>query len=160
MEIKKIRSFEVDHTKLLPGLYVSRKDVFGGEVFTTFDLRLRRPNIEEHISPHSSHSIEHLFATYIRNCEKLGEKVVYFGPMGCLTGFYLILHGDYTPYDIKDELLSVIELIAKHNGPIPGRSVVECGNAYMHNMYDAVLECERYAEVLKSLSKENTEYNS
>ncbi|MFA9398743.1 MAG: S-ribosylhomocysteine lyase [Clostridiaceae bacterium] len=126
--MKRIESFQVDHLKLLPGVYVSRKDKVGAEILTTFDIRITRPNFEPVMNTAEMHTIEHLCATYLRNNEKYAKDVIYFGPMGCRTGFYLILNGDLKPEDIKDLMKDMFTFIVDFEGEIPGASPVECGN--------------------------------
>ena len=108
--MKKITSFTIDHNKLLPGVYVSRKDAVGNQVVTTFDLRMTRPNFEPVMNTAEMHTIEHLGATYLRNHETFGDKIIYFGPMGCRTGFYLLLAGEYTSLDIVPLVQEMFEL--------------------------------------------------
>jgi S-ribosylhomocysteine lyase len=143
MEVQKIQSFTVDHDKLEPGLYISRVD---GSV-TTYDLRTRKPNGGDYMDNLTMHSVEHLFATYIRSSE-IGANVLYFGPMGCQTGFYLLVND--TP---KEQVLAAIETvlgqILRHTGPVFGASRVECGNYRNLNLEAAQLECKRYLEVLE-----------
>ena len=123
----KIQSFKVNHLKLEPGLYVSRKDVYSGVTVTTFDLRFTRPNVEPVIDQPALHAIEHLGATFFRN-SKIKEKVIYFGPMGCRTGFYLVTFGDLTSLDVYDHVIDACDYIINFDGKIPGASPVECGN--------------------------------
>ena len=118
--MEKIASFTVNHLNLLPGVYVSRKDNVGGNVITTFDLRMTRPNYEPVMNTAEVHTIEHLAATFLRNHKEYGEKIIYFGPMGCRTGFYLILAGDYKSEDILDLMISMFEFIRHYHDPIPG----------------------------------------
>lgn len=125
--MKKIASFTIDHEKLLPGLYVSRKDVRDGVTVTTFDLRFRAPNREPVMDVPAIHTIEHLGATFLRNGEG-SEDVVYFGPMGCRTGFYLVLFGNLSSADVFRRVLSLCDFILGYEGDIPGASPVECGN--------------------------------
>ena len=125
--MKKIASFTIDHEKLLPGLYVSRKDARDGVTVTSFDLRFRAPNREPVMDMPAIHTIEHLGATFLRNGEG-GEDVVYFGPMGCRTGFYLVLFGDLSSADILGRVLSMCDFILGFEGDIPGASAAECGN--------------------------------
>ncbi|MCL2721100.1 MAG: S-ribosylhomocysteine lyase [Treponema sp.] len=156
--MKKITSFQIDHLRLLPGVYVSRKDMYGSFVITTFDLRFKEPNKEPVLDQPALHTIEHLCATFLRSHEKWSEKIVYFGPMGCRTGFYLILEGEYTSTDILPLLKEQLEWIEKFEGDIPGASAVECGNWREQNIEMAKLECKRYAAIIKNATKENLEY--
>jgi S-ribosylhomocysteine lyase len=140
--MKKIQSFTVDHTKLLPGLYISRQD---GDA-TTFDLRTRRPNTDDLMDHSTMHSVEHLFATFVRN-GPYSDKVLYFGPMGCQTGFYLIVR-DLEPETVREEVLRVLKEILLYDGEMPGNSAVECGNYKSLSMEKGKAECERYLKEL------------
>lgn len=124
----KIASFTVNHLTLLPGVYVSRKDHVKDEVITTFDIRMTRPNYEPVINTAEMHAIEHLAATFLRNHKEYAEKTIYFGPMGCRTGFYLILVGDYQSKDIVSLLIELFTFIAEYNGDVPGALARDCGN--------------------------------
>lgn len=126
--MKQIASFTIDHTRLYPGVYVSRKDKIGSEAITTFDIRITRPNNEPVMMTGDIHAIEHLGATYLRNHKYYAEKTVYFGPMGCRTGFYLLLAGDYKSKDIIPLLIEMFEFIRDFEGDIPGASAESCGN--------------------------------
>ena len=152
MEIQKIQSFTVDHDKLEPGLYISRVD---GTV-TTYDLRTRKPNAGDYMDNLTMHSVEHLFATYIRS-SSIGSKVLYFGPMGCQTGFYLLV--DSTP---KEQVLEAIEAVLRqiiaHTGPVFGAARKECGNYRNLNLEAAQLECRRYLRVLEDAAPITFQY--
>ena len=126
--MEKITSFTIDHIKLQPGVYVSRKDKVGAETLTTFDLRMTSPNEEPVMNTAEVHTIEHLGATYLRNHPDYKEKTVYFGPMGCRTGFYLILAGDYTSRDIVPLMIEMYEFIRDYKDAVPGASPMDCGN--------------------------------
>ena len=126
--MEKIASFTIDHIKLQPGIYVSRKDQIGQEVVTTFDLRMTSPNEEPVMNTAEVHTIEHLGATYLRNKEEIRDKVIYFGPMGCRTGFYLLLAGDYASKDIVALVTEMFEFIRDYRGEVPGASPKDCGN--------------------------------
>ena len=141
--MKKITSFTVDHTKLEPGIYISRID---GDV-TTYDLRMRKPNTGDLISNSAMHSLEHMFATLARN-SRLADKVIYFGPMGCQTGFYLLIRNadDKQVFEITKK---VLQEILDHEGPVFGASAVECGNYRNLDLAAAKEECRTYLEVLK-----------
>ena len=152
MEIQKIKSFEVDHTRLLPGMYISRVD---GDV-TTFDLRTRRPNAGEYMDNPTMHTFEHLFATYVRNSE-IGSAVLYFGPMGCQTGFYLLTR-DLAPKAVYRAVLAVLENIIAHDGPVFGASEVECGNYRNLTLDAAQIEAKRYLDVLLLRGETNFSY--
>ena len=137
--MKKIASFTIDHTRLQRGIYVSRKDSIGGETATTIDIRVRRPNVEPAMGPRASHTVEHLGATYLRNLEGWSDRVIYFGPMGCLTGFYLIVSGDFSPETpAYDELVAAVvgmfRHIAGYEGEVPGARPEECGNCTFHDL--------------------------
>ena len=140
--MEKITSFTVDHTRLLPGIYVSRKDMAGDHTLTTIDIRFRRPNVEPALGPRASHTIEHLGATYLRNLDGWKDRIIYFGPMGCLTGFYLIVSGDFTAgtpeYDaLVRALTGMFRFIAEYEGEIPGSRPDECGNCTFHDLAGA-----------------------
>jgi len=156
--MEKIASFQVDHLRLKPGAYVSRKDKFKDVVITTFDLRYKEPNKEPVMDQPALHTIEHLCATFLRSHKDWASKVVYFGPMGCRTGFYLIVEGDYASADIRPLLLEMYDWIDKFEGAIPGASAAECGNWRDQNIDMAKWECRRYASLLKTASKEHFEY--
>ena len=126
--MEKIASFTVNHITLEPGIYVSRKDYVGEEVITTFDLRVTSPNDEPVLNTAEVHTIEHLAATYLRNKEDVKEKVIYFGPMGCRTGFYLLLAGDYEAKDIVPLMVEMFEFIRDFEGEVPGAAPRDCGN--------------------------------
>ena len=126
--MEKIASFTIDHLKLLPGIYVSRKDNVGNSVVTTFDIRVTRPNFEPVMNTAEIHTIEHLAATFLRNHKEYGEKIVYFGPMGCRTGFYLLLAGDYQSGDIVELIKEMFVFIRDYKDEVPGASAKDCGN--------------------------------
>ncbi len=142
--VKPIASFCVDHRKIKPGMYLSRVD---GDI-VTFDLRTRTPNSGDYMDNTTMHSVEHLFATYVRN-SPIGDQVIYFGPMGCQTGFYLVLR-DPDFATVLETVRSVLRQIIAHDGPMFGASAVECGNYRSLNTEAAQLECERYLAVLSS----------
>lgn len=126
--MEKITSFTINHLKLLPGIYVSRKDQAGDSVITTFDIRMTRPNFEPVMNTAEIHTIEHLGATFLRNHPSYGSKVLYFGPMGCRTGFYLLLSGDYKSRDIVPLITEMYEFIRDFEGEVPGAAARDCGN--------------------------------
>ncbi len=126
--MEKITSFTIDHIKLQPGVYVSRKDTVGSETVTTFDLRMTSPNEEPVMNTAEMHTIEHLAATFLRNHPVYGSKTIYFGPMGCRTGFYLLLAGDYASRDIVPLMIELYEFIRDFAGDVPGASAKDCGN--------------------------------
>lgn len=157
--MKKIASFTIDHTKLMPGIYVSRKDNVNGNIITTFDLRITRPNYEPVMNTAEIHTIEHLAATFLRNHKDYGEKIIYFGPMGCRTGFYLILAGDYESKDIVELIKELFSFMAKYDDEVPGASAKDCGNYLDMNLPMARYISKRYLEnVLISISEENLIY--
>ena len=126
--MEKIASFTVDHIRLVPGVYVSRKDTVNSSVITTFDIRMTSPNDEPVMNTAEVHTIEHLRATFLRNHTDYKDRVIYFGPMGCRTGFYLLLAGDYSSADIVPLLKEMYTFIASYEGEIPGASAKDCGN--------------------------------
>ena len=150
--MKKITSFTIDHNKLLPGVYVSRKDAVGNQVVTTFDLRMTRPNFEPVMNTAEMHTIEHLGATYLRNHETFGEKIIYFGPMGCRTGFYLLLAGEYTSLDIVPLVQEMFEFVRDFEGEVPGACAKDCGNFRDMNLPMAKYLAKKYLdEVLENM---------
>ena len=126
--MEKITSFTIDHIKLQPGVYVSRKDPVGDQVITTFDIRMTSPNEEPVMNTAELHAMEHLAATFLRNHKEFGPKVIYWGPMGCRTGNYLLLNGDYESRDIVPLMIEMFEFIRDFDGEIPGASAKDCGN--------------------------------
>ncbi|MCI9426884.1 MAG: S-ribosylhomocysteine lyase [Eubacterium sp.] len=157
--MEKIASFTVDHLKLLPGVYVSRKDHIGAEVVTTFDIRMTRPNFEPVMNTAEVHTIEHLGATFLRNHKEYKDKIVYFGPMGCRTGFYLILAGDYKSEDIISLLKELFVFMRDYRDEVPGARAKDCGNYLDMNLPMANYLADRfYEEVLRHLTKERLNY--
>lgn len=144
--MEKIASFTVNHLTLEPGVYVSRKDHVGSEVITTFDLRVTSPNDEPVMNTAEIHTIEHLAATYLRNKEGIKDKVIYFGPMGCRTGFYLLLAGDYESKDIVDLMVEMFEFIRDFKDEVPGASPRDCGNYLDMNLGMANYIAKMYLE--------------
>lgn len=144
--MEKIASFTIDHMKLLPGLYVSRKDFVGQEVITTFDIRMTRPNFEPVMNTAEVHTIEHLAATFLRNHPVYAEKIVYFGPMGCRTGFYLILAGDYESKDIVPLMIELYQFMADFKDEVPGACAKDCGNYLDMNLNMANYLSKKYLE--------------
>lgn len=145
--MEKITSFTIDHLKLLPGIYVSRKDSKDGVTVTTFDLRIIAPNREPVIDMPAIHTIEHLAATYLRN-SNFKDDVVYFGPMGCRTGCYLVMFGDLTSTDIADKIIALCDFIIGFEGEIPGAKPEECGNFSEQNLNMAKFYIKKYREEL------------
>jgi len=158
--MKKIESFQVDHTRLKRGIFVSRKDSFKNCSLTTFDLRMKEPDTEPVLDNPALHTIEHLGATFLRSHLQWAERVVYFGPMGCRTGFYVILEGELESRDILALIRELFEWILDFNGPVPGASAKECGNWQDQNLTMAKYEAAKYLDVLKRPLKENLEYPS
>ena len=157
--MEKIASFTVDHIKLQPGIYVSRKDHIGDEVITTFDLRMTSPNEEPVMNTAEMHTIEHLAATFLRNHKEYGTKTVYFGPMGCRTGFYLLLSGDYESLDIVDLMVEMFTFIRDFKGEVPGASAKDCGNYLDMNLGMANYLAKKYLdEVLIDIKPERLVY--
>ena len=157
--MKPIASFTIDHLKLLPGVYVSRKDSAGDAIITTFDLRMTRPNFEPVMNTAEMHAIEHLAATFLRNHAEFGSKIIYFGPMGCRTGFYLLLAGDYTSKDIIPLMKELFTFISEFEDEVPGAAAIHCGNYLDMNLPMAKFLAKRYlTEVLDSITKERLEY--
>jgi LuxS protein involved in autoinducer AI2 synthesis len=142
--MEKITSFTIDHIKLEPGVYVSRKDHVGQEVITTFDLRMTSPNDEPVMNTAEMHTIEHLAATYLRNHPQFGDKTIYFGPMGCRTGFYLLLAGDYESRGVVKLVTELYEFIRDFNDEVPGASAKDCGNYLDMNLGMANYLADRY----------------
>ena len=157
--MKKIASFTIDHIKLVPGVYVSRKDYVGNEVITTFDLRMTSPNDEPVMNTAEMHTIEHLAATFLRNHKVYGSKTIYFGPMGCRTGFYLLLAGDLESKDIVDLMIEMFTFIANFKDEVPGASAKDCGNYLDMNLPMANWLAKRYLEnVLLNITAEQLIY--
>ena len=156
--MKKIASFTVDHIRLVPGLYVSRKDRIGAETVTTFDLRVTSPNDEPVMNTAEVHTIEHLAATYLRNDPVWQDRVVYFGPMGCRTGFYLILAGELSSRDVLPLVLDCFGFIRDYEGEIPGASAKDCGNYLDMNLPMAKFWAGRYVKILDSADESNLFY--
>ena len=154
-----IKSFTVDHKRLLPGVYVSRKDSTGHDVVTTFDIRMTRPNFEPVMNTAKIHTLEHLGATFLRNHEEWGDKIIYFGPMGCRTGFYLLLAGDYESEDIISLLREMFEFVCHFEGEIPGAAPEACGNYLDQNLPMAKYLAEKYLEhVLTGITPDRLKY--
>ena len=157
--MEKIASFTIDHIKLQPGVYVSRKDHIGAEVITTFDLRMTSPNEEPVMNTAEVHTIEHLAATFLRNHLVYKDKTVYFGPMGCRTGFYLLLACDLSSKDIVPLMIEMFEFIRDYEGEVPGASPRDCGNYLDMNLGMANYLAKRYLEqVLYSIDDSQLVY--
>lgn len=157
--MNKIPSFTINHEKLLRGIYVSRKDEVGGDTVTTFDIRMKEPNREPALHPGALHTIEHLAATYLRNDPEWRDRIVYWGPMGCLTGNYLLMRGNLEPQDILDLMRRTFAFIADFDGDVPGAAPRNCGNYLLHDLPMARLEARKYlTEVLERMEEENMKY--
>lgn len=142
-----IPSFSVDHTMIIPGIFTSRVDVLGDQKVTTYDVRVTRPNIEPAVDVAAMHSLEHLIATYLRNDPYWKDELIYWGPMGCLTGFYIILKGDRAPKEIHEILLKAFRAVEDAE-EVPGTSPENCGNCLMHNLVMAKWYARRFADYL------------
>lgn len=157
--MEKITSFTIDHLRLLPGVYVSRKDQAGDAVITTFDLRMTRPNYEPVMNTAEMHTIEHLGATFLRNHPEYGAKTIYFGPMGCRTGFYLLMAGDYASQDIVPLMREMFTFIRDFEGEVPGACAKDCGNYLDMNVGMAKYLADRYLrDVLDHIGPERLVY--
>lgn len=157
--MEKITSFTIDHTRLLPGIYVSRLDKVSDKPVTTFDIRITRPNYEPVMNTAEIHTMEHLGATFLRNHRDYGDKVIYFGPMGCRTGFYLILSGEYTSGDIVPLIKELFEFMAEYEGDVPGASPSDCGNYLDMNLPMARYISRKYIDnVLNRLDESRLNY--
>lgn len=157
--MEKIASFTIDHIKLKPGVYVSRKDIVGDQVITTFDLRMTSPNDEPVMNTAEVHTIEHLGATFLRNHKEFGAKTIYFGPMGCRTGFYLLLAGDYESRDIVPLMRELYTFIRDFHEEVPGASAKDCGNYLDMNLGMANWLAKKYLdEVLTNILEDRLVY--
>ena len=144
-----IPSFQVDHTTIVPGIYESRVDVIGNEFITTFDVRMKRPNAEPVVHANAMHTIEHIVATYLRNDEEWKDRIIYWGPMGCLTGCYLIVKGRPSSAEILPLMIRAFEYCANFEGEVPGATLQNCGNYLFHDLNIAKFESARFVEILK-----------
>ncbi len=157
--MKKIASFTVDHEKLLRGVYLSRLDQFGPIAISSFDIRMKEPNREPVMDNPSIHALEHMGATFFRNHPQWGNRIVYFGPMGCRTGYYLVVEGDLKSADILPLVKEFFVFACNFSGPIPGQSAIECGNFQDMNLSMAKWEAKKfYTEILEKISDENLNY--
>ncbi|MDE6256168.1 MAG: S-ribosylhomocysteine lyase [Muribaculaceae bacterium] len=158
--MEKIASFKIDHLKLLRGVYVSRTDVTpSGDIITTFDVRLTEPNREKAVTPQALHAMEHLAATFLRNNAEWKDRIIYWGPMGCCTGNYLLMQGDLTPSDIIPLLKDTFRFVAEFEGDVPGATPKDCGNYSYMDLPEAKREAKRFLEeVLDKISIENMTY--
>ena len=157
--MKKIPSFTIDHNRLLRGIYVSRKDSVGGETVTTIDIRKKEPNREPVVHAGALHTIEHLAATYLRYDPEWKDRIIYWGPMGCLTGNYLLMRGDLEPKDIVELMKKTFKFVADFEGEIPGAAPKDCGNWLLHDLPMARWEARKFlTEVLEVIKDENMNY--
>ena len=157
--MENIPSFTIDHNRLKRGIYVSRQDNVGNEVVTTFDIRMKEPNREPVLQPEAIHTIEHLAATYLRNDPEWKNSIIYWGPMGCLTGNYLLMKGNLKSADIVELMRRTFRFIADYEGEIPGAAPKDCGNYLLHNLPLARLEARKFVEeVLDKITEENLIY--
>lgn len=157
--MKKIESFTIDHLTLLPGVYLSRKDITpSGDVVTTFDIRMTAPNRQPALSISALHAMEHLAATFLRNHPEWGKRIVYWGPMGCCTGNYLLVNGDYGCSDIIPLLIETFRFIADYEGEVPGATPKDCGNYLLMNLPETRMAAKDYLEVLEDPERLKTKY--
>ncbi len=157
--MERIASFDVDHIKLEKGLYLSRSDRLGECLTSSFDIRMKKPNVDIVLTTKSIHTIEHLGATFLRNHKNWSEKVIYFGPMGCRTGCYLVLFGDYVPEEILNLIREMFQFMADFSGEIPGATPVECGNYTDHDLDQAVAEAKEYLTLLNNITIDEMRYS-
>ena len=146
----KIPSFTIDHTKLLPGVYVSRIDDVNGTKITTYDIRLKKPNVEPCMNIAAAHTLEHIIATYLRNDPEWKDKIIYWGPMGCLTGFYLIVKDLHECKEIGALMIKAFDFATNFNDVVPGTDAKSCGTYLMHNLDYARYEAKKYSDILKT----------
>lgn len=157
--MKKIASFTIDHERLEPGIYVSRRDTTpAGDVITTFDIRMTRPNREPALTPKSLHAMEHLAATFLRNHEEWQNRIVYWGPMGCCTGNYLLVQGEYASRDILPLIRETMRFVAGFEGEVPGATPRDCGNYSFMDLDQARKDARRYLDVLDNATDVNLNY--
>lgn len=147
--MKLIPSFAVDHTNLQPGIYISRTDEVAGQYITTYDIRMTAPNQEPALAPSAIHTIEHLVATFLRNNEQWKDRIIYWGPMGCLTGNYLIIKGQYPCEEIRDLMFLAFQYVVDYDDVVPGTTPATCGNCLLHDLPMAKYESKRYIQRLK-----------
>lgn len=158
LDTSNVASFCVDHTKMKCGLFVSRRDIFGSNCITTFDIRMKRPYHDEVMTTGSIHALEHLIATYLRNDSLWGDKVIYFGPMGCRTGFYLLMAGDLTSQDILPLIERTFDFVSDYEGEIPAATPKECGFCFDMDLEMAKADATLYYNVMIAPKKENLVY--
>lgn len=145
-----IPSFAVDHTNLQPGIYISRQDAVADNVITTYDIRMTAPNQEPALAPAAIHTIEHLVATYLRNDEEWKDRIIYWGPMGCLTGNYLIMKGAYDCETVRQLMVKAFQYVVDYDDEVPGTTPATCGNCLMHDLPMAKYEAKRYVHRLNT----------
>ncbi len=145
-----IPSFQVDHTKILPGIYESRLDILGEETATTFDIRMKKPNVEPAIHPNAMHTIEHIVATFLRNDSAWKDRIIYWGPMGCLTGCYLIVKGHPAPQELLPLMIRAFAFCSEYDDVVPGANPTNCGNYILHDLNMARYEAAAYLQILKT----------
>ena len=157
--MEKIPSFTIDHIRLKRGIFLSRQDNVGGEVVSTFDVRMKEPNREPVLSPSAIHTIEHLAATFLRNHPLWADRIIYWGPMGCLTGNYLIVKGDMSSAEVLPLIKETFAFVASYDGEVPGATARDCGNYLLMNLPEAKWEARKYlTEVIENISEENLNY--
>lgn len=157
--MEKIASFTINHLTLQRGIYLSRVDTTPqGDTISTFDIRMSEPNRQAPIDGATLHTIEHLAATYLRNHPRWGSRIIYWGPMGCRTGNYLLLSGRYTPADILPLMIETMQFIAQYDGPVPGATPRDCGNYSYMNLNNARIEARRYLDLLLDATDANLTY--
>ena len=157
--MEKIPSFTIDHIRLKRGIFLSRQDKVGGEVVSTFDVRMKEPNREPVLSPSAIHTIENLAATFLRNHPVWSERIIYWGPMGCLTGNYLIVKGDLSSAEVLPLMKETFAFVASYDGEVPGATARDCGNYLLMNLPEARWEAAKYlTEVLEKITDENLVY--
>lgn len=157
--MKKIASFTIDHERLEPGIYVSRRDTTpAGDVITTFDIRMTRPNREPALTPKSLHAMEHLAATFLRNHAEWTDRIVYWGPMGCCTGNYLLVQGECSSRDILPLIRETMRFVAAFEGEVPGATPRDCGNYSFMDLDQAKKDARRYLDVLDNATDVNLNY--
>ena len=149
-----IPSFSVDHTKIIPGIYESRVDVLGDELVTTFDVRLKKPNREPAVDPAAMHTMEHVVATYLRNHPEWKDQLIYWGPMGCMTGFYIIVKGRPAASEMYPIILEAFRHMSKYEGEVPGAMPENCGKYLMHDLPMARWEAARFVEYLETADRD------
>ncbi len=156
--MERIASFSVDHIRLERGLYLSRKDRLGECVTSSIDIRMKKPNVEPVLSTGSIHTIEHLGATFLRNHAEWSDRIIYFGPMGCRTGCYLVLFGEYTSKDLLELMREMFQFMVNFVGEIPGATAIECGNYRDQDLAGAIKESKEYLALLERITPQELNY--